>query len=97
MNNLKQAQLNHDNHLPPDTTEQDELIQSLAEELIEYGVVYYLDDMGSCTHLDELNTWTDQPSYKSKSILDKINQFKELQLDLCKSMIIDILNKGEIK
>jgi hypothetical protein len=95
-NKLKQAQLNHDNQLPPDTTEQDELIQTLAEELIEYGVVFHLDDMVSCIHLDDLEVWMKNAEYKSIRIQSKINLYKELQLELCKCMMNELIkNEGE--
>lgn len=94
MEGLKQAQQTYDNQLPPDTTERDELIDSLAELIVLSGVVVLPTTLDSI-YREHLNIWMDGNSWKSISTLNKINQFKELQLELCKSMIADILNKGE--
>lgn len=95
MNNLKQAQLNHDSQLPPDTTEQDELIQSLAEALVEYGVVD-TPNMLNYVYLDDLEVWMKNAEYKSIRIQSKINSYKELQLDLCECMMSELIkNEGE--
>lgn len=95
MNNLKQAQQTYDNQLPPDTTEQDELIQTLAEVLVEYGVVD-TPNMLNYTYLDDLEVWMKNAEYKSIRIQSKINSYKELQLELCKCMIDELIkNEGE--
>ncbi len=94
-NNFKQAQLNHDNQLPPDTTEQDELIEVMAEDLIRYEVIDHPVEGYEYLYLDQLTTWMKNAEYKSIRIQSKINSYKELQLELCKCMIADILNKGE--
>jgi hypothetical protein len=95
MNTFKQAQLNHDNQLPPDTTEQDELIQNLAGVLVEYGVVD-TPNMLNYIYLDDLEVWMKNAEYKSIRIQSKINLYKELQLELCKCMMNELIeNEGE--
>lgn len=94
-NKLKQAQQTYDNQLPPDTTEQDELIQSLAEALVEYGVVD-TPNMLNDIYLDDLEVWMKNTEHKSIRIQSKINSYKELQLELCKCMMNELIeNEGE--
>lgn len=92
MDNLKQAQLNYDNQTPPDNTELDEWTRSLAEELIEYGVIDFPNEPSLFIYLDELELWLDKSNHP-KLINSKISKYKELQVELAQCMIADIIER----
>jgi len=95
MNNLKQAQVNYDNQLPPDTSERDEMIKDYAEMLVDYGVVENPTDHTNFVYLDDLEIWMKDAEYKYTLEQSKIHKYKQLQLELCEYMLLDNLNKGE--
>lgn len=93
-NQFKQAQRAYDERLPEDQSELEDLIQSLTEELIEYGVVDH-PTLRQYIYSDDLDQWCEKGGH-SQIIKSKINEYKVLQESLYRAMIQEIIeSKGE--
>lgn len=91
---FKQAQRAYDERLPEDQSELEDLIQSLTEELIEYGVVKH-PALRHYVYLGDLDQWCEKNGH-SQIIKSKINEYKVLQESLYRAMIQEIIeSKGE--